>query len=82
MLYASELVPRDQADGEFRRLLKLFGVSSIKATAYWMAVRSAGWLVWLGHSRQSIRNARRYVEIIGDDKPTDASIMQQIEANA
>jgi hypothetical protein len=62
-LYASELVPRDEADAIFRDHLREMGVSRIKRNAYYAAVRLAGWAVWNRHSEQSVYDARRFIAI-------------------
>ncbi len=62
-LYAGELVPREMADAEFHRLLRFTGVGRVKARAYWIAVRSFGWLVWRSHTRGGIALARRWVSV-------------------
>lgn len=62
-LYVSEIVPRARADREFFTLLRRCGVGWLKARPYYLAVRSFGWMVWLGHSKQSIDEARVYVTL-------------------
>jgi hypothetical protein len=62
-LYASEWLPRAQADAEFYRLLRLTGVGRVKARSFWLAVRAAGWLVWRRHLRCGIELARLWVRV-------------------
>lgn len=63
-LYASELLPRRQADDEFRRLLTVAGVSRFAARAYWCGVRAFGWAVWRRHTMTSVTAARLRVDVI------------------
>jgi threonine/homoserine efflux transporter RhtA len=63
MLYAAELVSRQQADNEFRALLVKFGVSAVKAKLYYWAVRRFGWCVWMRHTKDSIAAARMFAEV-------------------
>lgn len=66
MLYQSELTTRAQADAEFRRILQMFGVSRAKATAYWIAVRAFGWMVWAGHDASTVAASRVWCELVDD----------------
>jgi hypothetical protein len=63
MLYVAELLPRDECDREFRRLLVLTGAGYQKSSLYYMAVRWFGWAVWLRHTRESVAAARMFAEI-------------------
>lgn len=63
-LYASELLPRRQADDEFRLLLVLTGVSRFAARAYWCGVRAFGWAVWRRHTLTSVTAARLQVAVV------------------
>ncbi len=62
-LYMSELLSREQADAEFRRLLVMYGVSYSTSTGYWLAVRLFGWAVWDRHTKDSIAIARAFVTV-------------------
>jgi hypothetical protein len=62
-LYATELLPRPEADAIFRDHLRALGVSRIKRNAYYAAVRVAGWSVWNRHTVESVEAARVYVAI-------------------
>jgi len=63
-LYCAELLPRLDADAEFRRLLILTGVSYLKASAYYHAVAWCGWIVWRRHTAISIAEAREFAYLL------------------
>ena len=63
-LYASELLPRRDADRIFRDHLRLLGVSKARAQAYYFAVTAFGWMVWRKHTQASISAARQFVRVI------------------
>ena len=69
-LYSAELPIggdwRAKADASFRDLLGRMGVSWIKRTAYWLAVRAAGWLVAAQHTPESIFEARLLIRLETD----------------
>jgi hypothetical protein len=63
-LYASEILPREDADKEFEELLKR---NSRKGSGlHWIffeAVRIGGSHVWANHTPQSVADARRFVSL-------------------
>lgn len=62
-LYASELVPRLEADLIFRELLKMYGESVLKRTVLYQAVRRFGWYAWNSHDAGQVEIARDLVYI-------------------
>ena len=64
LAYASHLLPRKDADAEFRRLLQYWGVSYSRALAYYLAVRSFGWMRYNRVSRGEIEHSRQYCRIV------------------
>lgn len=63
-LYASELVPRDEADKCFLELMEKDGVSWLKRYTMYNAVRVGGYFVWKNHKKETIEEARKYVRIV------------------
>jgi hypothetical protein len=63
-LYCSELVKREVADDEFRRILLGYGMKPWVADGCYKAVRWLGWIVWRKHTPESIAAARRFCRII------------------
>lgn len=45
-LYATRIVPRAQADGMFRRMLREAGVGFVRRWMMYLAVRTFGWVAW------------------------------------
>lgn len=64
-LYAAELLPRPQCDKEFKRMMRICGVSKWKAELFYRAVRLFGWYVWCRHTEASIKKARELCRILG-----------------
>lgn len=62
-LYASELLPRAEADAILHALNAKCGVPTWKHTIFYMCVQAAGWAVWLRHTPASVAAARRLVSI-------------------
>jgi len=63
ILYATEALPRKEADELFLEMLEEDGVGWIKRyTMYW-AVRAGGWAVWKGHTKESIQEAQKYIKL-------------------
>lgn len=63
IFYESELYSRAVADNNFLFLMRKNGVSWFKRTAFYVAVRLFGGLVWKSHTVGSIENARQYLVI-------------------
>ena len=62
-LYAGELCDRLTADNILRDLLIANGVSWLRATAYFYAVRAFGGIVWARHTDASQAAARQFARI-------------------
>lgn len=62
-LYRGEIVPRKDADIAFLRMMEMSGVPEKKRRLIYRGVRWFGWITWLGHTDESIREARRYIEL-------------------
>ena len=68
-LYCAELDSREGADSEFRRLMVAFGSPRWIADACYRAVRWFGWFVWMGHTGQTVAEARQFCHIIDAEGP-------------
>ena len=62
-LYASELLPRAEADAIFRDLLADWGVSWYTRNKMWIAVRVAGGGVWAQHDPEEVEYYRTLVTL-------------------
>ena len=62
-LYRGEIVERKDADAAFLRMMEESGVPERKRRLVWRGVRWFGWITWLGHTDESIKEARRYIEL-------------------
>lgn len=73
-LYASELLPRGEADDWFlasmasARERYALGVGWARRNAVWSAVRAAGGLVWSRHTPASVAAARALVRVLTPDE--------------
>lgn len=63
IFYGSELYSRAVSDNNFLFLMRKNGVSFLKRTAYFLAVRLFGWFTRLSHTVGSVENARQYLQI-------------------
>lgn len=63
-LYASEYFAREVCDKLFLEAMKSDGVSYIKRTAMYNAVRMFGWTVWRGHNREEVDDYKKFVTVI------------------
>ena len=62
-LYASELLPREDADTIFINTMVYKGVNEDKRNAMYLAVDIFGKYVWINHTDESITEARTFVSI-------------------
>lgn len=62
-LYRGEIVPRKDADAAFLRMMEESGVPKRKRRLVWRGVRWFGWITWLRHTKASVEEARRYIEL-------------------
>ena len=62
-LYASENLPRDIADAIFLDLMKQHRVGYIKRQTMYYAVRSAGWYVWRGHTKEEVEKYKEFIHV-------------------
>ena len=62
-LYRGEIVPRKDADRAFLWMMEKSGVPEKKRRLIYRGVRWFGWITWLGHTEESVREARRYIEL-------------------
>ena len=62
-LYASEKVPRELADAIFLDLMKQHKVGYIKRQTMYYAVRSAGWYVWRGHTKEEVEKYKEFINV-------------------
>ena len=62
-LYRGEIVPRKDADRAFLKMMEKSGVPEKKRRLIYRGVRWFGWVTWLGHTEESVREARRYIEM-------------------
>ncbi len=62
-LYRGEIVPRKDADRAFLKMMEKSGVPKKKRRLIYRGVRWFGWITWLGHTEESVREARRYIEM-------------------
>ena len=62
-LYRGEIVERKDADAAFLRMMEESGVAEKKRRLVWRGVRWFGWITWLGHTDESVEEARRYIEL-------------------
>ena len=62
-LYASEKVPRELADAIFLDLMKQHKVGYIKRQTMYYAVRSAGWYVWRGHTKEEVEKYKEFIDV-------------------
>ena len=62
-LYRGEVVPRKDADLAFLRMMEKSGVPEKKRRLIYRGVRWFGWITWLGHTDESVAEARRYIEL-------------------
>ena len=63
-LYASEALPRKEADGVFLELMAQAGVSYWKRYSMYWAVRlGGGGLVWKKHKPEDVNIARMYIDV-------------------
>lgn len=64
-LYQSELLSRKHADAILDEVLKIPPCcNAIQRWLIWSHVRLYGWMVWKGHSKQSITEARKFGEVV------------------
>lgn len=66
-LYASEYFPREVCDALFLEAMKSDGVSYIKRTAMYNAVRMFGWTVWKGHKKEEVDEYKKFVTVIDNN---------------
>ena len=62
-LYASEKLPRELADAIFLDLMKQHKVGYIKRQTMYYAVRSAGWYVWRGHTKEEVEKYKEFIDV-------------------
>ncbi len=62
-LYASEKLSRELADAIFLDLMKQHKVGYIKRQTMYYAVRSAGWYVWKGHTKEEVEKYREFIDV-------------------
>ena len=62
-LYRGEIVERKDADAAFLRMMEESGVPEKKRRLVYRGVRWFGWITWLGHTDESVAEARRYIEL-------------------
>ena len=62
-LYRGEIVERKDADAAFLRMMEKSGVPEKKRRLVYRGVRWFGWITWLGHTDESVEEARRYIEL-------------------
>ena len=62
-LYRGEIVERKDADAAFLALMVEGWVKFDRAWLVFLGVRLFGWITWLGHTDESVREARRYIEL-------------------
>ena len=62
-LYASEYFPRELADAIFLDLMKQHEVGYIKRQTMYYAVRSAGWYVWRGHTKEEVEKNKGFIDV-------------------
>ena len=62
-LYASEYFPRELADAIFLDLMKQHKVGYIKRQTMYYAVRSAGWYVWRGHTKEEVEKYKGFIDV-------------------
>ena len=62
-LYRGEIVPRKDADRAFLKMMEKSGVPEKKRRLVYRGVRWFGWITWLGHTDESVAEARRYIEM-------------------
>jgi hypothetical protein len=63
-VYASELLPRNEADWLLLTAMQAQGNSWWTRNVFWCSVRTFGGGVWKGHTPESVAEARKYVFII------------------
>jgi len=62
-LYRGEIVPRKDADAAYLAMMEATGVNRRKRRLFWIGVRLFGWITWLGHTPESVAEARKYITI-------------------
>ena len=62
ILYMTEAIGRKEADDLFLEMLKVDGVGYFKRYSMYWAVRAGGWAVWKKHTRESVEQAKMYIE--------------------
>ena len=62
-LYASEKLSRELADAIFLDLMKQHEVGYIKRQTMYYAVRSAGWYVWRGHTKEEVEKYKGFIDV-------------------
>ena len=62
-LYASEKLSRELADAIFLDLMKQHKVGYIKRQTMYYAVRSAGWYVWRGHTKEEVEKYKGFIDV-------------------
>ena len=62
-LYRGEIVPRKDADRAFLKMMEKSGVPEKKRWLVYRGVRWFGWITYLGHTNESVREARRHIEL-------------------
>ena len=60
-LYASEYFDRDVCDKLFLEAMASDGVGYFKRHAMYLAVRSAGWMVWKNHKPEEVNAYRQFI---------------------
>jgi hypothetical protein len=59
MLYACELVQREEADNILKMALKEAGANWFRRNIIYAGVRAGGWVVWKNHTSESISECRK-----------------------
>ena len=62
-LYASEKLSRKLADDIFLDLMKQHKVGYIKRQTMYYAVRSVGWYVWRGHTKEEVEKYKGFIDV-------------------
>jgi len=64
VLYMTESLSRKECDDLFLEMLEVDGVKWWRRYAMYYAVRIGGWYVWNKHTKESIQENKKYVEVI------------------
>jgi hypothetical protein len=65
VLYATEALSRKECDDLFLEMLEIDGVGYFKRYMMYWAVRAGGGFVWKKHTKSSVKEACRYIDIKG-----------------